>query len=43
MGALGALLIFFALVLIGTLRGLEKQETARKKIEDAVCKTKLEQ
>ena len=34
MGALGALLIFFALVLVGTLIGLEKQENARKKIED---------
>ena len=41
MGALGALLIFFALVLVGTLIGLEKQENARKKI-DPKCQFKLE-
>lgn len=34
MGALVALLIFFALVLASALIGLEKQENARKKIED---------
>ena len=34
MGALGALLIFFVLVLAGALIRIEKQENVRKKIED---------